>query len=70
MLNNRYIGLGLQAAQMAGLSTGNKVADVAIASGISNLNGGINKDALLNTGIGTVSGMLGLSDNSVVRAGG
>lgn len=70
MLNNRYIGLGLQAAQMAGVSTGNKVADVAIASGISNLNGGINKDALLNTGIGTVSGMLGLSDNSLVRAGG
>lgn len=70
MLGNKYIGIGLQAAQMAGVSTGNEIADGVIASGISNLNGGINKDALLNTGIGTVSSMLGTSDNSLVRAGG
>jgi hypothetical protein len=70
MLNGKYIGIGLQAAQMAGVSTGNEIADGVIASGISNLNGGINKDALLNTGIGAVSSMLGTSDNSLVRAGG
>lgn len=70
MLNNKYIGLGLQAAQAAGLSTGNETVDSTISSGLNNLSGGINGDSLLDTGIGAVSGMLGLSDNSVVRAGG
>lgn len=70
ILNGKYIGLGLQAAQTAGLSTGNETVDNTISSGLSNLSGGINGDSLLDTGIGAVSGMLGVSDNSVVRAGG
>ena len=70
ILNNKYIGLGLQAAQAAGLSTGNETVDSTISSGLNNLSSGINGDSLLDTGIGAVSGMLGLSDNSVVRAGG
>lgn len=70
MLNGKYIGLGLKAAKAAGLSTGNETVDSTISSGLNNLSGGINGDSLLDTGIGAVSGMLGLSDNSVVRAGG
>ena len=70
MLNGKYIGLGLEAAKAAGLSTGNETVDSTISSGLNNLSRGINGDSLLDTGIGAVSGMLGLSDNSVIRAGG
>jgi hypothetical protein len=70
MLNGKYIGVGLEAAKAAGLSTGNETADGVISSGINNLSNGINGDSLLDTGIGAVSSMLGTSDNSVVRAGG
>jgi hypothetical protein len=70
MLNNKYIGLGLQAAKAAGLSTGNETVDSTISSGLSNLSGGINEGSLLDTGTSVVNGMLGTSDNSVVRAGG
>lgn len=70
MLNGKYVGLGLEAAKAAGLSTGNETADQAIQTGVQGLANGFNKDNLLDTGISVVNGMLGTSDNSVVRAGG
>lgn len=70
MLNGKYIGVGLEAAKAAGMSTGNETVDGLISSGINNLNNGINGNSLLDTSIGAVSSMLGTSDNSVVRAGG
>lgn len=70
MLNGKYIGMGLEAAKAAGLSTGNETVDSTISSGLNNLSGGINGDSLLDTGISVANGMLGTSDNSVVRAGG
>lgn len=70
MLNGKYVGLGLEAAKAAGLSTGNETADQALQTGVQGLANGFNKDNLLDTGISVVNGMLGTSDNSVVRAGG
>ena len=70
MLNGKYVGLGWEAAKAAGVSTGNETADQAIQTGVQGLTNGFNKDNLLDTGISVVNGMLGTSDNSVVRAGG
>lgn len=70
MLNGKYVGLGLEAAKVAGLSTGNETADQALQTGVQGLTNGFSKDNLLDTGISVVNGMLGTSDNSVVRAGG
>lgn len=70
MLNGKYVGLGLEAAKVAGLSTGNETADQALQTGVQGLANGFSKDNLLDTGISVVNGMLGTSDNSVVRAGG
>ena len=52
------------------ISTVNETADQAIQTGVQGLTNGFNKDNLLDTGISVVNGMLGTSDNSVVRAGG
>lgn len=71
ILNNKYIGVGLRAAQEAGLSTGNKQVDNGIQSAVGNIaDKGLNGGSLLDTGISVANGMLGTSDNSVVRAGG
>lgn len=71
MLNGKYIGVGLEAAQAAGVSTGNKQVDNGIQSAIGNIaDKGLNGSSLLDTGTSVVNGMLGTSDNSVVRAGG
>ena len=70
ILNGKYIGVGFEAAKAAGVSLGNKTVDGIVSSGINNLSNGINGGSLLDTGTSVVNGMLGTSDNSVVRAGG
>ena len=69
---------GSQIAAIAGevangldLSTGNKQVDNGIQSAVGNIaDKGLNGGSLLDTGISVANGMLGTSDNSVVRAGG